>query len=110
MQEGQWGLGIDRGGGQLATDDFVLVDLDNNMIESTIQPTSLPRHQRRKLLSLLQLAAPHHGRYQVPTGPPAFDHIIVQIYQDKVIRRQLHLLVPTLNAHDVRARRLESLN
>ncbi|QQK44886.1 DENN domain-containing protein [Penicillium digitatum] len=57
---------------ELPTDDFVLVDLDNNMIESTIQPTSLPRHQRRKLLSLLQLAAPHHGRYQVPTGPPAY--------------------------------------
>ncbi|CAI7563959.1 unnamed protein product [Penicillium glandicola] len=57
---------------ELPTDDFVLVDLDNNMIESTIQPTSLPRHQRRKLLSLLQLAAPHHGRFHVPTGPPAY--------------------------------------
>ncbi|KAJ9482355.1 hypothetical protein VN97_g11071 [Penicillium thymicola] len=57
---------------ELPTDDFVLVDLDNNMIESTIQPTSLPRHQRRKLLSLLQLAAPQHGRYHVPTGPPAY--------------------------------------
>ncbi|KAJ5150657.1 uncharacterized protein N7500_010846 [Penicillium coprophilum] len=57
---------------ELPTDDFVLVDLDNNMIESTIQPTSLPRHQRRKLLSLLQLAAPHHTRFHVPTGPPAY--------------------------------------
>ncbi|KAJ5787313.1 hypothetical protein N7457_002303 [Penicillium paradoxum] len=57
---------------ELPTDDFVLVDLDNNMIESTIQPTSLPRHQRRKLLSLLQLAAPQHGRYHIPTGPPAY--------------------------------------
>ncbi|KAI2748270.1 hypothetical protein DTO013E5_4082 [Penicillium roqueforti] len=57
---------------ELPTDDFVLVDLDNNMIESTIQPTSLPRHQRRKLLSLLQLAAPQHGRCHVPTGPPAY--------------------------------------
>ncbi|OQE36284.1 hypothetical protein PENCOP_c012G00496 [Penicillium coprophilum] len=57
---------------ELPTDDFVLVDLDNNMIESTIQPTSLPRHQRRKLLSLLQLAAPHHSRFHVPTGPPAY--------------------------------------
>ncbi|KAJ5963451.1 uncharacterized protein N7479_003327 [Penicillium vulpinum] len=57
---------------ELPTDDFVLVDLDNNMIESTIQPTSLPRHQRRKLLSLLQLAAPQHNRFHVPTGPPAY--------------------------------------
>ncbi|KAJ5133994.1 hypothetical protein N7526_005359 [Penicillium atrosanguineum] len=57
---------------ELPTDDFVLVDLDNDMIESTVQPTPLPRHQRRKLLSLLQLAAPHHGRCRVPTGPPAY--------------------------------------
>ncbi|KAJ5144037.1 uncharacterized protein N7515_002824 [Penicillium bovifimosum] len=57
---------------ELPTDDFVLVDLDNNMIESTIQPTALPRHQRRKLLSLLQLAAPQHTRFHVPTGPPAY--------------------------------------
>ena len=57
---------------ELPTDDFVLVDLDNDMIESTIRPTPLPRHQRRKLLSLLQLAAPHHGRCGVPTGPPSY--------------------------------------
>ncbi|CAG8389461.1 unnamed protein product [Penicillium salamii] len=57
---------------ELPTDDFVLIDLDNNMIESTFQPTPLPRHQRRKLLSLLQLAAPQHGRCHVPTGPPAY--------------------------------------
>ncbi|PLB33352.1 dDENN domain protein [Aspergillus candidus] len=57
---------------ELPSDDFVLVDLDSDMIESTIQPTPLPRHQRRKLLSLLQLAAPHHSRCGVPTGPPAY--------------------------------------
>ncbi|GLI81273.1 hypothetical protein PoHVEF18_009649 [Penicillium ochrochloron] len=57
---------------ELPTDDFVLVDLDNDMIESTLRPTPLPRHQRRKLLSLLQLAAPHHSRCGVPTGPPAY--------------------------------------
>ncbi|KAJ5403746.1 hypothetical protein N7509_003617 [Penicillium cosmopolitanum] len=57
---------------ELPTDDFVLVDLDNDMIESTLQPTPLPRHQRRKLLSLLQMAAPHHSRCGVPTGPPAY--------------------------------------
>ncbi|PBP18088.1 putative ddenn domain-containing protein [Diplocarpon rosae] len=27
---------------------------------------------RRKLLALLQLAAPHHNRYGVPTGPPPY--------------------------------------
>ncbi|KAL2836245.1 AEX-3 domain-containing protein [Aspergillus pseudoustus] len=57
---------------ELPSDDFVLVDLDQDMIESTVKPTPLPRHQRRKLQSLLQLAAPHHGRYGVPTGPPAY--------------------------------------
>ncbi|KAJ5281429.1 hypothetical protein N7478_006801 [Penicillium angulare] len=57
---------------ELPSDDFVLVDLDNDMIESTLRPTPLPRHQRKKLLSLLQLAAPHHSRCGVPTGPPAY--------------------------------------
>ncbi|KAL4809117.1 AEX-3 domain-containing protein [Aspergillus unguis] len=57
---------------ELPSDDFVLVDLDQDLIESTIKPTPLPRHQRRKLHSLLQLAAPHHTRYGVPTGPPAY--------------------------------------
>lgn len=57
---------------EFPSDDFVLVDLDSNMIESTAQPTPLPRHQRRKLMSLLQLAAPHHSRFSVPTGPPAY--------------------------------------
>ncbi|KAL4929557.1 dDENN domain protein [Aspergillus undulatus] len=57
---------------ELPSDDFVLVDLDQDLIESTIKPTPLPRHQRRKLQSLLQLAAPHHNRYGVPTGPPAY--------------------------------------
>lgn len=57
---------------ELPTDDFVLVDLDSDMIESTVRPTPLPRHQRRKLLSLLQMAAPHHSRCGVPTGPPAY--------------------------------------
>ncbi|OXV10823.1 hypothetical protein Egran_01414 [Elaphomyces granulatus] len=56
---------------ELPSDDFVLVDLDSNQIESTIRPTPLPRHQRRKLMSLLQLAAPHHSRYGVQPGPPA---------------------------------------
>ncbi|OJJ44789.1 hypothetical protein ASPZODRAFT_70998 [Penicilliopsis zonata CBS 506.65] len=57
---------------ELPSDDFVLVDLDQDMIESTVRPTPLPRHQRRKLLSLLQLAAPHHSRYGVRVGPPAY--------------------------------------
>lgn len=57
---------------ELPSDDFVLVDLDKDMIESTFQPTSLPRQHKRKLMSLLQLAAPHHLRYGVPKGPPAY--------------------------------------
>lgn len=57
---------------ELPSDDFVLVDLDSDEIESTVNPTPLPRHQRRKLLSLLQLAAPHHSKYGVKPGPPAY--------------------------------------
>lgn len=57
---------------ELPSDDFVLVDLDNSAIEATSPPISLPRAQRRKLLSILQLAAPHHNRYGVPLGPPPY--------------------------------------
>lgn len=57
---------------QLPDDDFCLVDLDEDMIESTGPPISLPRPQRRKLMALLQAAAPHHNRYGVPTGPPPY--------------------------------------
>ncbi|KAI9697035.1 MAG: hypothetical protein M1836_004996 [Candelina mexicana] len=56
----------------LPEDDFVLVDLDQDEIQSTRRPTPLPRQQRRKLVSLLQLAAPHHNRYGVPVAPPAY--------------------------------------
>ena len=57
---------------ELPEDDFVLVDLDQNIIESTNKPVALPWQPRRKLLSLLQLAAPHQSRYGVPIGPPAY--------------------------------------
>lgn len=57
---------------ELPEDDFVLVDLDQNEIESTYRPTSLPRQQRRKLVSLLQAAAPHHYRYGITPGPPVY--------------------------------------
>ena len=56
---------------ELPSDDFVLVDLDQNEIESTAPPIPMPKQQRRKLTSLLQLAAPHHNRHGVPTGAPA---------------------------------------
>jgi len=56
---------------ELPEDDFVLVDLDQDEIESTTRPVPLPRQQRRKLTSLLQLAAPHHNRYGIIPGPPA---------------------------------------
>jgi len=57
---------------ELPEDDFVLVDLDQDEIESTTRPTPLPKQQRRKLISLLQMAAPHHNRYGVPLGPPDY--------------------------------------
>lgn len=54
-------------------DEYVLVDLDSDMIGTNGDaPPSLPRQQRRKLTSLLQASAPHHARYGVPTGPPAY--------------------------------------
>ncbi|KAJ9149251.1 Ddenn domain protein [Pleurostoma richardsiae] len=56
----------------LPDDDYVLVDLDKDTIDATSQPIRLPRQQRRKLLSLLQIAAPHHLRYGVATGPPPY--------------------------------------
>lgn len=57
---------------ELPSDNFVLVDLDSDTIESDVNPTPLPRHQRKKLLSLLQLAAPHHNRFGVRPGPPSY--------------------------------------
>ncbi|MCJ1323711.1 hypothetical protein MMC10_000372 [Thelotrema lepadinum] len=58
---------------ELPTDDFVLVDLDQNEIESSMgPPVPLPKQQRRKLQSLLQQAAPHQNRYGVQPGPPAY--------------------------------------
>lgn len=56
---------------ELPEDEFVLVDLDQDEIESTVRPVQMPKQQRRKLTSLLQLAAPHHNRFGVPKGPPA---------------------------------------
>lgn len=57
----------------LPDDDYVLVDLDTDSIESTMAaPPSLPRQQRRKLVSLLQLAAPHHNRFGIQVGPPPY--------------------------------------
>ena len=57
---------------ELPEDDFVLVDLDQDEIESTTRPIPMPKQQRRKLTSLLQLAAPHHNRFGVPKGPPTY--------------------------------------
>ena len=57
---------------ELPDDDYVLVDLDNDTIDATSQPVRLPRQIRRKLHSLLQVAAPHKLRYGVATGPPPF--------------------------------------
>ncbi|KAK4186586.1 AEX-3 domain-containing protein [Podospora australis] len=57
---------------ELPEDDYVLVDLDKDVIDATQQPISLPRQHRRKLLSLLQIAAPHRLRYGVTPGAPPY--------------------------------------
>ena len=57
---------------ELPDEDFVLVDLDQDEIESTTQPRQMPKQQRRKLTSILQMAAAHHNRFGVPKGPPAY--------------------------------------
>ncbi|PKS09686.1 hypothetical protein jhhlp_004306 [Lomentospora prolificans] len=57
---------------ELPDDDYVLVDLDKDTIDATSQPIRLPRQQRRKLMSLLQVAAPAKLRYGVGTGPPPY--------------------------------------
>lgn len=57
---------------ELPEDDYVLVDLDKDTIDATSQPVRLPRQIRRKLQSLLQVAAPHKLRYGVATGPPPY--------------------------------------
>src|SRR5439155_957914 len=57
---------------ELPEDDFVLVDLDQDEIQSIKHPPPLPRQQRRKLVSLLQVAAPHHNRFGVQVGPPPY--------------------------------------
>lgn len=56
----------------LPDDDYVLVDLDKDTIDATSQPHRLPRQHRRKLMSLLQVAAPHTLRFGVTTGPPPY--------------------------------------
>ncbi|PFH56678.1 hypothetical protein XA68_16169 [Ophiocordyceps unilateralis] len=56
----------------LPEDDYVLVDLDKDTIDATSQPHRLPRPHRRKLMSLLQMAAPHTLRYGVSVGPPPY--------------------------------------
>jgi len=57
---------------ELPEDDYVLVDLDKDTIDATSPSVNLPRQHRRKLLSLLQVAAPHKLRYGVATGPPPY--------------------------------------
>ncbi|CAJ2511126.1 Uu.00g067510.m01.CDS01 [Anthostomella pinea] len=57
---------------ELPDDDYVLVDLDKDTIDATSLPNRLPKQIRRKLVSLLQLAAPHALRYGVTSGPPPY--------------------------------------
>ncbi|KAI0884723.1 DENN-domain-containing protein [Annulohypoxylon maeteangense] len=67
-------VGIERRYDNIAIpdDDYVLVDLDKDTIESPALPVRLPKQHRRKLLSLLQYAAPHSLRFGVTTGPPPY--------------------------------------
>jgi hypothetical protein len=67
-------VGIERryDGIELPEDDYVLVDLDKDTIDATSQPHRLPKQHRRKLTSLLQIAAPHRIRYGVAPGPPPY--------------------------------------
>lgn len=67
-------VGIERryDGIELPEDDYVLVDLDKDTIDATSQPHRLPKQHRRKLMSLLQIAAPHRIRYGVTPGPPPY--------------------------------------
>lgn len=67
-------IGIERRyeGVDLPEDDYVLVDLDKDVIDATSQPVPLPKQHRRKLVSLLQVAAPHSLRYGVATGAPPY--------------------------------------
>ncbi|KAL9084769.1 MAG: hypothetical protein Q9159_005054 [Coniocarpon cinnabarinum] len=53
-------------------DDAVWMHLDSGTIEASEPPPPLPRQQRRKLISILRLAAPHHLRYGVDMGPPEY--------------------------------------
>ena len=53
-------------------DDCVLVDLDHGSLQGSMPPPSLPKQQRRKLISLLAVAAPHRYRFGVPLGPPPY--------------------------------------
>ncbi|KJZ80414.1 hypothetical protein HIM_00264 [Hirsutella minnesotensis 3608] len=57
---------------ELPEDDYVVVDLDQDTIDATAQPHRLPRPHRRKLMLLLQVAAPHALRYGVSVGPPPY--------------------------------------
>lgn len=56
----------------LPEDDFVMVDLDKDELHATDQPPPVPKQHRRKLMSLLYMAAPHHHSRGVPVGPPLY--------------------------------------
>ena len=73
---------------ELPEDEFVLVDLDQDEIESTVRPIPMPKQQRRKLTSLLQLAAPHHNQFGVPKGPPAYAMEAFPFIRSRLRRQQ----------------------
>lgn len=66
--------GIERGQEplRLPQNDIVLVDLDQGTIDSSTPSITLPRQIRRKLIAILQQAAPHRYQYGVECGPPNY--------------------------------------
>ncbi len=56
----------------LPEEDYVLVDLDIDSVTASAPPVPMPKQQRRKLISLLQHAAPMHNKFGVPKGPPPY--------------------------------------
>lgn len=78
---------------ELPEDDYVLVDLDKDTVDGTAPPVRLPRQHRRKLLSLLQLAAPHQLRFGVASGPPPY---AMETYPYDAVSAENHsLFTPT---------------
>ena len=81
-------------------EDFVMVDLDKNELHATAHPHSLPKQQRRKLMGLLYLAAPHQQSRGVPIGPPAYTYEAFP--NDRFVSEHASVFAPITPAIDLR--------